>query len=175
MDYVICMKRGSIGHRRTENTACTTHEADRDIPGRARSGILLSLAIANLLIACGGGGAEATSAGDTTPPAAPTVLAAATDGPFGANLSWQPSTDNDVTGFKVERCRGAGCSSFAQVAAPAGASYTDVGLDPATSYSYRVRATDASANLSAFSNVASATTAIAPPLPLAVLPDWVNN
>ena len=37
------------------------------------------------------------------------------------------------------------------------------GLAAATSYSYRVRATDAAGNLSGYSNVASATTGSTPP------------
>jgi len=63
-----------------------------------------------------------------------------------------------VTGYRVERCAGAGCGSFAQIATPTGTSYSDAGLTPATSYSYRVRAADAAGNLSAYSNVASAAT-----------------
>jgi hypothetical protein len=111
---------------------------------------------------------------DTTAPAAPTALAAAADGPFAVNLSWQPSTDGDVAGYRVERCQGVGCSTFAQVAAPSGTSHTDVGLASATSYSYRVRATDAAANLSDPSNVADVTTDIEPIPPPGNLPAWVN-
>ena len=75
------------------------------------------------------------------------------------DLSWGASTDDvGVTGYKVERCQGAGCTNFAQIAAPAGTSYKDTGVSPSTSYSYRVRATDAAGNLSPYSNTASATT-----------------
>src|SRR5439155_12843968 len=79
------------------------------------------------------------------------------------NLSWTASKDTGgVTGYRVERCAGAGCTSFAQLAAPTGTppgpSVSDTGLTQATSYSYRVRATDAAGNLSGYSNVASATT-----------------
>ena len=45
-------------------------------------------------------------------------------------LSWTAATDNvAVTGYLVERCQGAGCASFAQVAAPAGTgtTFTDSG------------------------------------------------
>lgn len=123
----------------------------------------------------GGTGGSTTTTGDTTPPSAPSGLAATPDGPFGANLSWQPSSDSGgVTGYSVERCLGAGCRTFAPVAAATGTSFTDIGLDPATSYSYQVRATDAAANLSAYSNVANVmTTAIVPPPPLANLPAWM--
>src|SRR5439155_8681906 len=85
------------------------------------------------------------------------------------NLSWTASTDTvGVTGYRVERCVGAGCTSFAQLAAPTGTPpgprVSDSGVSPATSYSYRVRATDAAGNLSGYSNVASATTPAAPDL-----------
>ena len=60
-----------------------------------------------------------------------------------------------MTGYRVERCQGAGCTSFAQIATPTTTTYSDTGL-AAGSYSYRVRATDAAGNLSPYSNVASA-------------------
>ncbi len=60
----------------------------------------------------------------------------------------------------VERCQGAGCTNFAQVATVSGTrtSYKDAGLAASTSYSYRVRATDGAGNFSPYSNTASATT-----------------
>jgi chitodextrinase len=75
------------------------------------------------------------------------------------DLAWTASSDNvGVTGYRVERCQGAGCSNFVQVATPAGTTYGDTGLAASTSYSYRVRGTDAAGNLSPYSNTASATT-----------------
>lgn len=59
--------------------------------------------------------------------------------------------------YLVERCQGAGCMSFAQVATSSGTSYTGSGLLPGTPYSYRMRATDAAGNVSPYSNTASAT------------------
>src|SRR5439155_10412008 len=74
-------------------------------------------------------------------------------------LSWTASTDNvGVTGYPVERCQGAGCTSFAPIGTAAGTTYSDAGLTANSSYSYRVRATDAAGNPSGYSNVASATT-----------------
>jgi hypothetical protein len=57
-----------------------------------------------------------------------------------------------VTGYLVERCPGSGCSNFAQIATPAGTAYTDGGLNPSSSYTYRVRARDAPNNLSPYSS-----------------------
>jgi chitodextrinase len=75
------------------------------------------------------------------------------------NLAWGPSTDAvGVTGYRVERCQGPNCSAFAQIASPPRTALSDTGLASSTSYSYRVRATDAKGNLSDYSNVATATT-----------------
>src|SRR5262249_6376908 len=75
------------------------------------------------------------------------------------NLSWGASTDNvGVTSYLVERCQGAGCTTFTQVGTPTATTFSDTGLTAGTSYSYRVRATDAAGNLSPYTNVASATT-----------------
>src|SRR6266568_2354397 len=95
---------------------------------------------------------------DTQPPTAPSNLTATVSGSQ-INLSWTASTDNvGVTGYLVERCQGAGCTTFAQIATPASTTYNDTGLTAATSYSYRVRATDAANNLSPYSTTATATT-----------------
>ena len=102
---------------------------------------------------------SATTLGDTTPPSAPTNLAATAASSTQINLSWTASTDNvGVTGYRVERCQGSGCSNFAQIATPTGTSFNDSGLAQSTAYSYRVRANDAAGNLSGYSNTASATT-----------------
>ena len=55
-----------------------------------------------------------------------------------------------------------GCNSFAQIGTATGTTFNSTGLAATTSYSYRVRATDAAGNLGAFSNIASATTPVAP-------------
>ena len=68
------------------------------------------------------------------------------------SLTWPAATDNvAVTGYRVERCAGVGCTTFAQVGAPSTTTFNDSGLTPTTSYSYRVRATDAAANLGPYS------------------------
>src|SRR5262249_47856120 len=106
-------------------------------------------------------------ASDTSAPSAPGTLTATASGSTQVNLAWGAATDNvGVTGYRVERCAGAGCSTFAQIATPTGTSFGDTGLTAGTSYSYRVRAADAADNLRGYSNVASATTATPhPPTP----------
>ena len=54
----------------------------------------------------------------TTPPALPTNLAATAVSSSQINLAWADS-DNTEQGFKIERCTGAGCSDFAQIATSA--------------------------------------------------------
>jgi chitodextrinase len=107
--------------------------------------------------------ATTPAAADTTPPTAPTNLTATVASTSQINLAWTASTDNvGVTGYKVERCSGAACVNFAQIATPTATTFNDTGLTASTSYSYRVRANDAAGNNSAYSNTASATTPAAP-------------
>jgi len=101
----------------------------------------------------------AVVAPDTQPPTAPAGLVASAVSMSQINLGWTASTDNTgVTGYLIERCQGAGCSDFAQVGTATGTSFNNTGLAIATSYSYRVRATDAAGNLGAYSNIADGTT-----------------
>src|SRR5262249_20338859 len=95
------------------------------------------------------------------PPSAPGTLTVTASGSTQINLGWGAATDDvGVTGYRVERCAGAGCSAFAQIATPTATSFSDTGLAAGTSYSYQVRASDAAGNLGGYSNVASATTTI---------------
>jgi chitodextrinase len=107
-----------------------------------------------------------TTAPDTTPPTAPSNLTANSGSNTQVNVTWTGSTDDvGVTGYFIERCQGATCANFAQVGTSTGTTFSDTGLTAATAYSYRVRAGDAAGNLSAYSGVATATTAAVPPPP----------
>ena len=97
-----------------------------------------------------------------TPPTAPGGLTATSASSTQINLAWTASTDNvGVTEYKVERCQAIGCTTFSQIATSTGTTYDDTGLAASTSYSYRVRATDAAGNVSTYSNTASAATSAA--------------
>jgi chitodextrinase len=99
------------------------------------------------------------AAPDSQPPTAPTGLTATASSSTQVGLSWIGATDNvGVVQYRVERCQGAGCSVFTEVATTTGTTYTDSGRSPSTAYSYRVRAQDAALNLGPYSNTASATT-----------------
>ena len=100
-------------------------------------------------------------ASDTVAPSAPGTLTASAINSGRIDLSWGAATDNvAVAGYWIERCQGAGCSSFAQIATTTGTgtTYSDTSVAPGTSYSYRVRAADAVPNLGPYSNTATAAT-----------------
>ena len=100
---------------------------------------------------------------DTEPPSAPGTLSATASSTSQIDLSWGAATDNvAVTLYRIERCQGAGCSNFVQIATTSATTYPNTGLSASTSYSYRVRAQDAVPNVGDYSNTASATT-LAPP------------
>ena len=86
------------------------------------------------------------------------------------SLSWIASTDDvAVAGYVIERCDGGDCTDFTQVAATSQTNFTDTGLSPVTTYSYRIRATDAAGNLSAYSGVVTGTTGIPVPPSVSVI------
>src|SRR3989344_5748408 len=101
---------------------------------------------------------------DTQAPSTPTNLSASAVSSSQINLSWTASTDNvGVTGYRVERCQGSTCTTFAQIATPSTNSYNDTGLTANTTYRYRVRAVDATNNISSYSSIVNGTTQSTPP------------
>jgi hypothetical protein len=146
----------TIGNRPTDNA-------------RGFNGLIDDVRVYNRVLSA----AEITALADSTAPTAPSGLttgAAATSSQI--NFTWTGSTDAvGVTSYLVERCAGgSGCSSFSQVGTSTTASYSDLGLTASTTYSYRVRASDANTNYSGYSNTYIATTAASspPPVPAAV-------
>lgn len=96
---------------------------------------------------------------DTQAPSVPANLAGTPVSGAQINLSWTASTDDvAVTGYRVERCQGSGCATFAEIGAPATNSYGSTGLTTVTTYRYRVRAHDAVGNNSAYSSIVTVTT-----------------
>ena len=75
--------------------------------------------------------------------AAPSKLSAAANSATQINLTWADNSDNE-TGFSVERYDGFGFVVVGTVGANA-TSWADAGRTASTDYSYRVRATDATA------------------------------
>jgi chitodextrinase len=105
--------------------------------------------------------ATATTAAPTL--TAPTALSASSVSSTQINLTWGAASETGgvISQYRVERCQGSGCSTFAQIGTATGTSYNDAGLTASTAYSYRVRAADAGGNTGPYSNLATATTASA--------------
>ncbi|MGJ0483987.1 MAG: N,N-dimethylformamidase beta subunit family domain-containing protein [Methylomicrobium sp.] len=93
-----------------------------------------------------------------TAPLAPSALTGTAVSSTQINLSWTDNATNE-SGFKIERCQGAGCSNFALVVTLGSniTSYADTGLTPNTSYSYRMVAFNGIGD-SVYSNTATAIT-----------------
>jgi hypothetical protein len=110
--------------------------------------------------------AAATTAAPTF--TAPSSLTATAAGSTQINLSWAAATETGgtISNYLIERCQGSGCSNFAQVATSAITAFNDTGLLAGTTYSYRIRATDAANNTSLYSNTATATTSTVAPPPI---------
>src|SRR5882724_8697034 len=67
--------------------------------------------------------------GGGAPPTAPGNLTATAVSTSQIDLSWTASTSTiGIANYVVQRCQGAGCTSFAQIATPVGTSYNDTGL-----------------------------------------------
>ncbi|WP_246649783.1 carbohydrate binding domain-containing protein [Nonomuraea coxensis] len=97
---------------------------------------------------------------DTTPPTVPTGLAATASG-TNVTLTWTASTDKvGVTGYEISRAKG---DETPVVRSTSGTTYKDSGLDPQTSYTYKVRALDAAGNKSAYTGAVSVKTGDGPP------------
>ena len=99
---------------------------------------------------------------NSTLPAAPSGLSASAASSAGQiNLSWTDNSTNE-TGFSIERKTGTG--SFAEIATVGAdvTTYSNTGLAEQTTYTYRVSSYNAAGN-SAYSNEASATTALNAP------------
>jgi len=102
-----------------------------------------------------------TAVADTTPPSTVSGLTATAASSSQINLSWAAATDtggSGLAGYKIERCSGAGCTAFAQIATSTTTTYSNTALTAATSYSYRVRAYDVAGNNGGYSATATATT-----------------
>jgi hypothetical protein len=108
------------------------------------------------------------------PPAAPTALSATLSttalSETVVRLAWADNSD-DENQFAVERCVGAGCSTFSQIGI-SGANVTgsvDSFVTSGQSYTYRVRAWSGTGGYSGYSNLATLNIPLAvPPVPAMV-------
>lgn len=114
-----------------------------------------ALLLLGLLLLAG----PAWAQGDQEPPSQPGTLGVFAPGTHGIDLGWGLSTDNvGVTGYRIERCQGVGCVSFAEIAQTTALVYADRALTADALYRYRVRAQDATPNFSTYTAIAEART-----------------
>jgi chitodextrinase len=71
-----------------------------------------------------------------------------------------------VSGYRIERCQGAGCINFSQINTTSATTFSDTNLAEQTTYRYQIRASDTAGNLGTYSNTASAATSANPVLTL---------
>jgi hypothetical protein len=126
------------------------------------------------VVVAGAIGAMGACSKDSTPPiippppppplAAPTNLTATAASSTTINLTWA-ETDTSETGFQIDRCSGAGCSNFAQlfITAANAVAYSDAGLAASTSYTYRVKAVNATQSSDWSTTTTALTLAVTPP------------
>ncbi|MEI7688861.1 MAG: fibronectin type III domain-containing protein [Candidatus Nomurabacteria bacterium] len=96
---------------------------------------------------------------DTIAPTVPKNLVATAASSKQVNLSWLASTDAiGVSGYNINRCIGAKCTTVTKIATSNKKLYFNIGLTPSTIYRYSVSAYDAAGNVSANSSIAQATT-----------------
>lgn len=93
-----------------------------------------------------------------TAPSAPSGLTATAPARNRVVLSWTDNASNE-TGFRIERCKGATCTRFVQLATVGvdTTTFTDASVAANTTYRYRVRASNG-AGTSAYSTIATVTT-----------------
>ncbi len=102
------------------------------------------------------GGTQSSGGGGGSAPAAPSNLTATTQSTTMILLGWQDNSNNE-SDFRVEGAIGNGAFSEIGTVPANTVGVQVIGLTPATTYRFRVRARNGSGN-SAYSNIASATT-----------------
>ncbi|MFW5951180.1 MAG: fibronectin type III domain-containing protein, partial [Gemmatimonadota bacterium] len=121
--------------------------------------------------ACNGGGCSEYTGevAVTTLPAPPSRLSAAPASDTAVDLAWADNSDTE-TGFRIERSTDGG-STFTELITVGAdvTSYTDTGLAPSTTYSYRVLACNASGCSEPTSAAETATSSIPAPSDLAAI------
>jgi fibronectin type 3 domain-containing protein len=121
--------------------------------------------------ACGEGGCSAFSneASATTLPVPPSGVAASPVSSTAIDVTWTDESETE-TSFRIERRAGAGSYALAGTAPAEATAFSDTGLDPGTSYTYRVQACN-DGGCSPFAGEAQATT---PALPVPDAPSGLS-
>ena len=116
--------------------------------------------------ACSAFSAAATATTPVLQPGVPANLTATTVSPTRIDIAWgAPASGGPVVGYRIDRRVGTGAFALLDSVGAATLSRQDTGLNPGTTYGYRVQACNA-AGCSAYSPVASATTGSQPSIAL---------
>ena len=103
-----------------------------------------------------------TGGGSPTPPPTPTGLTVNVISDAQIDVSWNTVADSDgIRAYHLERCIGAACSNWQQIASIPGTSWSDLRLTSNTVHRYRVRAEDATHIASDPSSAQQGTTEVA--------------
>ena len=118
--------------------------------------------------------ANVTTPSAGTVPAAPATLSATAISSSQINLSWADVSSE--TGFKIERKTGAG-GTYAQIGTTGAnvTSYNDTNLAAATTYFYRVRATNAAGDSPYSPEASASTSAVAPSAPTSLTATAISS
>jgi hypothetical protein len=137
-------------------TQSVTVQVNGDTVEEANENFYVNLSGASGATIADGQGAGTILNDDLQPPVAPSTLTAAAVSSSQINLTWKDNAGNESS-YYVERSVSGGAWGRLVTLAANATSYSDTGLQPQTSYSYRVQAYNA-AGVSAYSNEATATT-----------------
>ncbi|MGH3804344.1 MAG: LamG-like jellyroll fold domain-containing protein, partial [Pseudonocardiaceae bacterium] len=114
---------GASGARNSDS-AMPLRIGNRDSSAATTNGKVDEVRIYNRVLSL----SEIQALADATAPSAPTSPAATAVSSSQIDVTWTASTDNvAVTGYRVERCQGASCTSWAEVATPAASPFNDTG------------------------------------------------
>jgi chitodextrinase len=97
---------------------------------------------------------------DITPPSTPTSVSVTTNSVSSLTVVWAASSDNvSVSEYRVYRCAETNCIPTSQVGTESNTTFVDTGLQPNTTYTYRIQAQDSAGLLSGYSIAKNAKTA----------------
>lgn len=130
-------------------TATGTTYTDSTASGTAYGYRVRAKDAANNVSAFSSVAAPGAASTDTQAPTAPTTLTVLFSSATQIDLTWSGATDNvAVAKYSIERCQGAGCSTFLPVATVTTTTYQNTGVVYGVGYTYRVLAIDAANNTS---------------------------
>jgi uncharacterized protein (TIGR02145 family) len=125
---------------------------------------ILYLFVVFIVFSCSTSTDENGNSNTTVVPLPPTGLAGSVVSPTQINLTWTDNSTNE-TGFKIERRTGSANYAVVGTVNQDVLNFTDSGLTPSTTYTYRVYAYNSVGNSLTYTNEVTLTTSAAPLLP----------